>query len=148
MSDNAQFIYGKLIKIHREGLLVYALISLNQQAICSAWKCSCCRAIFLLFTCDPLDPDFNTCKWTERGFFLKKKKLVLVILKLPVHTVNNRTENANFNNIWATVWWTRYVLHRKPIVTQANTSPTRCRLHASPSSSAAGLQGVPWGHLQ
>lgn len=35
MPDNAQFIYGKLIKIHRAGLLVYALISLNQQAICS-----------------------------------------------------------------------------------------------------------------
>lgn len=62
MPDNVQFIYGKLIKIHRAGLLVYALISLNQQAIYSAWTCTCCRAIFLLFTCDPLDPDFNTCK--------------------------------------------------------------------------------------
>lgn len=40
MPDNVQFIYGKLIEIHRAGLLVYALISLNQQTIYSALMCS------------------------------------------------------------------------------------------------------------
>lgn len=45
MPDNIQFIYGKLIKIHRAGLLVYALISLNQQTIYSALMYSSCRAL-------------------------------------------------------------------------------------------------------
>lgn len=62
MPDNIQFIYGELIKIHRAGLLVYALISLNQQTIYSALMCSSRWAVSPLFTCDPLDPDFNACK--------------------------------------------------------------------------------------
>lgn len=45
MPDNIQFIYGKLIKIHRAGLLVCALISLNQQTIYSALMYSRCWAV-------------------------------------------------------------------------------------------------------
>lgn len=45
MPDNVQFIYGKLIEIHRAGLLVYALISLNQQTIYSALMCSSRRPL-------------------------------------------------------------------------------------------------------
>lgn len=62
MPDNIQFIYGKLIKIHRAGLLVCALISLNQQTIYSALMYSSCWAVPPLFTCDLLDPGFNACK--------------------------------------------------------------------------------------
>lgn len=62
MPDNIQFIYGKLIKIHRADLLVCALISLNQQTIYSALMYSSRRAVLPLFTCDLLDPGFNACK--------------------------------------------------------------------------------------
>lgn len=62
MPDNIQFIYGKLIKIHRADLLVCALISLNQQTIYSALMYSSRWAVLPLFTCDLLDPGFNACK--------------------------------------------------------------------------------------
>lgn len=63
MPDNVQFIYGKLIEIQRAGLLVYALISLNQQTIYFALMCSSPPTpTSPQHTYDLLDPIFNVCK--------------------------------------------------------------------------------------
>lgn len=62
MPDNIQFIYGKLIKTHRAGPLVYALICLNQQTTYSPLMYSSRWAVSPHFTCDLLDPAFNACK--------------------------------------------------------------------------------------
>lgn len=88
MPDNIQFIYGELIKIHRAGLLVCALISLNQQTIYSALMCSSRRA--------NRPPSSHVTHLTLILMHANKQKQfwnnfldAQVIPRLPVHTVDN-----------------------------------------------------------
>lgn len=78
MPDNVQFIYGKLIEIHRAGLLVYALISLNQQTIYSALMCSSRRPLPHLTP--PVLPSTHATHLTLILMYANKPERVLELL--------------------------------------------------------------------